>query len=181
MITLKEGTIKHIIDVEGGYANDPNDSGGETNWGVTVRVARKYGYTSAMIDMPRSVAFDIYSAMYWDKLSLDDVEDYSQIIAKELADTGVNMGTGRAAEFLQRSLNALNNQGKLFEDLVVDRDLGPATLLALSAFLAKRGERGEVVLYRALNCLQGAFYIELSERREKDERFVFGWLENRVN
>ena len=178
MSSLKDGTINHIIEVEGGYVNDPNDSGGETNWGVTVRVARKYGYMGAMIDMPRSVAFDIYSDMYWDAINLDDVEQYSQIIAKELADTGVNMGIGRAAEFLQRSLNALNNQGKLYADLVVDRDLGPSTLYALGAFMK---HREEVVLYRALNCLQGAFYIELSERRQKDERFVYGWLLNRVN
>ena len=88
------------------------------------------------------------------------------------------MGIGRAAEFLQRSLNALNNQGKLYADLVVDRDLGPSTLYALGAFMK---HREEVVLYRALNCLQGAFYIELSERRQKDERFVYGWLLNRVN
>ena len=126
--SLKNGTIKHIIDLEGGYGNDPGDSGGETNWGVTVRVAREYGYHGAMIDMPRSVAFDIYSEIYWDAINLDDVEDHSQIIAKELADTGVNMGTGRA-----------------------------------------------------LNCLQGAFYIELTERRQKDERFAYGWLLNRVN
>jgi len=37
-----------------------------------------------------------------------------------------------------------------------------------------------LVLCRALNCLQGAYYIELAERREKDERFVYGWLKNRV-
>ena len=178
MSALKDGTIKHIIDLEGGYGNDPGDSGGETNWGVTVRVAREYGYHGAMIDMPRSVAFDIYSEIYWDAINLDDVEDHSQIIAKELADTGVNMGTGRAAEFLQRSLNALNNQGKLYADLVVDRDIGPSTLHALGLFME---QRDEVVLYRALNCLQGAFYIELAERRQKDERFVYGWLLNRVN
>jgi len=33
----------------------------------------------------------------------------------------------------------------------------------------------------ALNCLQGAFYVELAEKREKDERFVYGWLLNRVH
>ena len=112
MSQLKIDTISHIIKVEGGYVNDPNDSGGETNWGITVRVACEYGYMGAMIDMPRSVSFDIYSSMYWDALSLDDIEARSHKIAKELADTGVNMGVGRASEFLQRSLNVLNNKGE---------------------------------------------------------------------
>jgi lysozyme family protein len=180
MSSLKEETINHIIDVEGGYVDDPDDSGGETNWGITEEVARKYGYIGAMIDMPRSVAFNIDSDMYWDVLNLDQIEKYSHNITKELADTGVNMGTGRAAEFLQRSLNALNSNGALFDDLTVDRDIGPSTLKALSAYLAKRGTKGELVLFRALNCLQGAFYIELVERREKDEAFIYGWLLNRV-
>ena len=39
---------------------------------------------------------------------------------------------------------------------------------------------GEVVLVRALNSLQGAFYVELAEKRQKDEAFVYGWLLNRV-
>ena len=180
MSQLKIDTISHIIKVEGGYVNDPNDSGGETNWGITVRVACEYGYMGAMINMPRSVAFDIYSSMYWDALSLDDIEARSHKIAKELADTGVNMGVGRASEFLQRSLNVLNNKGEIFEDIKVDRDIGPATIRSLDAYLSFRSHDGEVVLHRALNNLQGAFCIELAERREKDERFIFGWLLSRV-
>ncbi len=37
-----------------------------------------------------------------------------------------------------------------------------------------------MVPLRALNALQGAFYVELAERRAKDEAFVYGWLLNRV-
>lgn len=181
MSKLKEKTINHIIDLEGGYINDPNDSGGETKYGITKRVAEKNGYTYEMKLLPKSLAFQIYSNKYWDDISLDEIEQRSQSLAMELADTAVNMGTGRASEFLQRSLNALNNQGKLFADLVVDRDIGPATLKAMDAFITKRGKNGELVLFRAINSLQGAFYIELAERRQKDESFVYGWLLNRVS
>ena len=41
-------------------------------------------------------------------------------------------------------------------------------------------EAGEHVMLRALNCLQGAFYINLSRSRQKDETFLYGWLDNRV-
>jgi hypothetical protein len=58
--------------------------------------------------------------------------------------------------------------------------MGALTIFALGQYLAKRGKAGETVLLRALNCLQGASYIDLAERRKKDETFLFGWLANRV-
>ncbi len=174
---LKKETIDEVMREEGGYVNDPSDSGGETNFGITAKVARASGYAGAMLDMPRQVAFDIYAARYWDALQADDICALSQHVAAEVVDTGVNMGTGRAGKFLQRALTVLNSGGKLYPDLVVDGAIGPATIRALKAYLAKRDVE---TLLTALNCLQGAFYIELAERREKDERFVYGWLKNRV-
>ena len=43
---MKTKIINEIIGVEGGYVNDPSDSGGETNFGITVAVARQFGYVS---------------------------------------------------------------------------------------------------------------------------------------
>ena len=117
MSKLKLDTINEIIDIEGGYVNDSADSGGATRYGITEAVARRYGYTYKMESLPRSLAFEIYSKRYWDSLNLDEVEKLSHMIAKELADTGVNMGVGRAAEFIQRSLNVLNNNGKFYNDI----------------------------------------------------------------
>lgn len=177
MHALKERIIDSIIAVEGGYVNDPTDSGGETNFGVTVAVARASGYAGPMVDMPRNVAFDIYAAKYWDVVLGDRLVELHEGITEEVVDTAVNMGPARAGKFLQRSLNVLNNGGKLYPDLVVDGGIGPATLSVLSQHM---GKRDASALLKALNCLQGAFYIELAERREKDERFLYGWLKNRV-
>lgn len=174
---LKTKTINKIIAVEGGYVDDPDDSGGETNFGITVAVARASGYHGAIRDMPREVAFNIYVAKYWDAVRADDLVALSEHVAEEVVDTAVNMGAGTAVRFLQRSLNVLNNRGKLYPDLVADGLIGPVTINALADYLAVRSE---LVLCRALNCLQGARYIELAEKREKDERFLFGWLQNRV-
>lgn len=177
---LKKQVIDEIIAKEGGYSNDPADAGGETNFGVTAAVARAAGYNGPMRSMPRSVAFDIYARRYWDALNLDAVEQVSSLVAAELADTGVNMGVDRAAEFFQRSLNALNNGATLWADLKVDRRIGPGTVTAFKAFSAQRGANANKIMLRALNCLQGAFYIELAERRATDEKFLAGWLLNRV-
>jgi lysozyme family protein len=179
-MSQKDKIINHIIKIEGGYVNDPSDSGGETNWGITKSVARANGYYGDMKDMPKSKAFEIYEKKYWHSLRLDDVEELDRDVAAELADTGINMGTGRAAEFLQRSLNVLNNRGQHYPDLVVDRSIGPATISALTAYKQRRGKEGMKILFQMLNCLQGAYYVTLSERREKDEKFIYGWFKNRV-
>lgn len=176
-MSAKRRIIDAIIDVEGGYVNDPADSGGETNYGVTVAVARRYGYTGDMRRMPRAMAFNIYSRMYWDSVRGNDLLAASEALAAEVVDTAVNMGVARAGTFLQRSLNVLNDGGRLYRDLDVDGMIGPKTILAVKAYLIHRSERE---LVKACNCLQGAFYIELAERREKDQRFVYGWLKHRV-
>ncbi len=177
MTDLKTKTINAILEVEGGYVNDPADSGGETNFGITVAVARKSGYNGLMSNMPRQVAFNIYTDQYWDSVKADQLCELSHAVAEEVVDTGVNMGVGRSGQFLQRCLNVLNTGEKLYNDLTVDGAIGPATLSALGQYLGSRDER---TLVKALNCLQGAYYIELAERREKDERFVYGWLKHRV-
>jgi len=177
---IKEKIINEIIRVEGGFVDNPNDSGGATNYGITEAVARENGYTDDMRMLPREIAFKIYEDRYWESLHLTAVELMSSKIAEEIADTGVNMGIKRAAKFLQRSLNVLNNKGKIYPDLTVDSDLGAKTLRALGDYLAYRGKEGENVLFKMLNSLQGSFYVVLSEKREKDESFIFGWFSKRV-
>ena len=175
-----ESELNALLQREGGYVHDPNDRGGETNYGITVAVARANGFTGSMRDLPLSVAKDIYRKQYWTGPGYDKVAEVSPGIAAELFDTGVNMGPSVASKFLQRSLNALNRQGRDYPDLVVDGAVGPASVGALKAFITKRGDTGESVLLKALNCLQGARYIELAEGRKANEEFVFGWLNTRI-
>lgn len=172
--------IEKVLAHEGGYVNDARDSGGETIWGITIAVARAFGYTGAMREMTRDQAKAIYRARFWDSMLLDRIAGLSEPIAGELFDTGVNQGVQRAGEYLQRALNVLNQNGAMYRDITIDGRIGPMTVASLGEFLKGRGKRGELVMLRALNSLQGAFYINLAEQREKDESFVFGWLLNRV-
>ena len=177
---IKQKIINEIIRVEDGFVDNVNDSGGATNYGITEAVARENGYFGDMRNLPREVAFKIYEDRYWEPLHLTAIELMSSVIAEEVADTGVNMGIKRSAKFLQRSLNVLNNRGKIYPDLTVDGNLGARTLRALGDYLAYRGKEGENVLLKMLNSLQGSFYVVLSEKREKDESFIFGWFSKRV-
>ncbi len=174
---MRDEIINDIINVEGGYVDDPSDSGGETNFGITKEVARNHGYKGEMIDLPRATAFDIYVAMYWAKVYGDALAGLSKTIAHKVVDIAVNMGPGRAAGFLQRTLNVLNSNESLYSDIDVDSSIGSATISALECYLE---DRDADMLVRALNCLQGAFYIELAEKRSKDEKFLYGWLKNRI-
>lgn len=179
-IQLRDNVIDKIIKIEGGYVDDPSDSGGETRYGVTVKVARQNGYDGDMKFFPLELAKKIYIDKYWNSLCLDEISDLAPSVAEELVDTGINMGVIRAAKFLQRSLNSLNNRGTQFNDLTVDGIIGKNTIRALEIYINVRGKEGNTVLVNMLNCLQGAFYIDLAERREKDEKFVYGWFKHRV-
>lgn len=180
MNSLFLSLVDRVIEREGGFVDHPDDSGGATCWGITQALAREHHYPGSMKDLTKDEARRIYKVAFWDPLKLDTVVAMSEPLAEELFDSSVNVGKAAAAGWLQRSLNAFNLKGTIYPDLKVDAQVGPATINALRSFLAYRKRDGEVVLLRALNSLQGAFYIGLAEKREKDESFVFGWLLNRV-
>jgi lysozyme family protein len=179
MVRLNQ-SIDKLIEREGDFFDHPDDKGGPTMYGVTEKVARLHGFDGPMQHMPRTLAVAIYKDQYWSVPNFDRVAMIDQAIAEEMLDTGVNMGISWPGIFLQRSLNALNNQGTHYSDITVDGLIGNATLSALKDFLDKRKGLGRGVLLKALNCLQGARYIEISESRERNESFVFGWLDHRV-
>ena len=175
-----EGLVDELIEREGGYANQPADRGGPTQFGITEAVARAHGYGGAMAQLPRDEAAAIYRRLYWLRPRFDAVAERSPALAAELFDTGANMGPAVAATFLQRALTALNRNGQDFPDLVPGGRVGPRTLAALDAFLKLRSGSGETVLLRALEALQGERYLRLAERRPANEAFLYGWLANRI-
>lgn len=172
--------IDALIKREGGYSDHPADKGGPTIYGITEQVARAYGYHGRMQDMPHAVAQQIYLERYWEAPGFNKVSEYSAAVAEELLDTGVNMGQGIAGQFLQRALNALNQEASTYPDVIVDGIIGRMTLAALRAYLGIRGKDGHLVLMRALNAQQGTRYLEIAENCKRNEAFVHGWFLNRI-
>lgn len=105
-----------LIGHEGGYSDNPADPGGKTMWGVTERVARSWGYTGDMRDLPRSVAKEIYQALYWSKVRAEEIPE---VVRFDVFDTAVNSGVTQAVKLLQRAAGAVD-----------DGVLGPNTLAA---------------------------------------------------
>lgn len=86
------------IDVEGGYINDPQDSGGETKYGIS-----KHAYPDE--DIPNLTverAKQLYRADYWDKIGGDVLP---VPVALVLFDFAINSGASQAVKTLQRILN----------------------------------------------------------------------------
>jgi lysozyme family protein len=179
-MTSFQKALKFTLGIEGGYSNDPADSGGKTRYGITEQKARAWGYDGDMRELPIELAERIYKRDYWDIIHLDDVAQLSEPVALEMFDTSVNCGPSVPVKFLQRALNIFNRGGTDYPDLEVDGLIGGHTIWALTRYLNRRGNLGASVLVEALNSQQGAFYMELTERRPKDEAFAYGWFSQRV-
>lgn len=187
--TAYDRTMGH----EGGYANDVRDRGGETYRGIARNfhpswrgwkiIDEAKSDKSNFPEMLRSEKFNLlhemvesfYKRRYWDVYSGDYIE--SQLIANELFDTGVNMGTQRAVLFLQKSLNILiYKKGVVAVDpLVEDGLFGKKTFTALESMKAGYTK----VLYNLINLMQGNHYLRYIEKDPRQSAFLIGWL-NRV-
>lgn len=111
--------FEKLIGHEGRYSNNPADPGGETMFGVTVRVARAHGYFGEMRDLPLSAAQLIYKSDYWDAAHC---EGLPESVRFDTFDAAVNSGVAQAIKFLQRAAGVTD-----------DGVLGPKTLAAVHA------------------------------------------------
>jgi len=173
-------TIADLIDKEGDFSDHPADRGGPTRFGITQVVARANNYIGDIRFLPRVVAEAIYYKRYIMGPGFDKVAQVSVELAEEMIDTGVNMGPAIPGPYLQRLLNILNQRGTRYADIFVDGKIGPITMDALRKFAGYRGPEGLVVLTKAMNDLQAARYIEIAEKNESQEDFIYGWLKNRT-
>jgi lysozyme family protein len=104
--------INFVLKMEGGYTVDPNDPGGETNFGIS-----KKAYPNLDIkDMTVDQAEAIYQSDYWAPCSCDDLP---KPLALSVFDCAVNQGVTKAKRILQMALG-----------VEVDGNVGPETIAA---------------------------------------------------
>jgi lysozyme family protein len=180
-INFKKAFEAVINGFEGKYGFDKDDPGGETYKGVARNMNRDFeGWKiidglrgnkdfpevlESNIPLQASI-MDFYKKNYWDKFIGDKL---GAMTGTEMFDQSVNLGTGRAIEHLQKSLNLLNNQQKYYMDLSVDGVMG---VQSLSAYKNCCYARGEGLLVKVLNIYQGKYYIELMEKKEVFEKYA---------
>lgn len=90
--------IEFVLRMEGGYSNDPNDSGGETNFGISKRAYPNLDIKNLTVDKAK----EIYMNDYWNPCHCDE-------LASEFAiatfDAAVNEGVKPAIRMLQIALD----------------------------------------------------------------------------
>lgn len=92
-----ERAVEFVLRFEGGYVNDPNDSGGATNFGISQRAFPDIDVAS----LTRDDAKAIYRAKYWDFCKCDQLPEALALI---LMDSAVNQGPAAAVRMLQRTV-----------------------------------------------------------------------------
>lgn len=169
-----------VLYKEGGHVNDPNDAGGETNHGITAAVARDHGYDGPMVSMPVEKAIDIYAQSYIKGPKFDQVLALSPAVGTKLTDIGVNAGPGRAARWMQQSLNDLSRGGRDFTMVAVDGDIGARTLAAYSSLEKRRGRvKACELTLKLLDGYQAAHYSALA-KSAANASFMVGWVDHRL-
>ena len=149
-----EDCINIVLKHEGGYVKDPTDRGGETNYGITIAVARANGFTRDMKDLPVHIAKEIYRSQYWNKVKAEQLPESIRYI---VFDTAINAGVSRAVKLLQEC-------GKV----TVDGIIGPNTL---------RASKGVNLYQYALAKMY--FYCQIVRRNKSQAKYIGGWS-NRV-
>jgi lysozyme family protein len=85
--------MSFMFSWEGGYSNDLDDAGGETNFGISKRA-----YPNEDIkNMTKERATELYVRDYWNACNCGELPYPLDIVC---FDTAVNMGVGRSQAFL---------------------------------------------------------------------------------
>ena len=165
--------IVTILKHEGGYVNNPNDPGGETNYGI----AKKYHPEQDIKAMTPEIASTIYYNDYWQMIRGDDI-GYTQgdkatntyldpfaLLALQVFDFAVNAGVGTSAKRLKLALGFTESyqlKSKV-DDLVINKlkELTPAQAqLVVEEFKKQRIE----------------YYNLISAKNPKLKEFLPNWI-----
>ena len=196
-MTNFEKAYQELFGMEGVYSVDKEDKGGETFCGI----ARNYHKSWAgwrIVDANKvngvlsqstakkllqnedlmSLVRAFYKSNDWDRFDCDNMP-YS--LALEVFEESVNLGPGRTAKFLQRVLNAMNYKNKQVygfgKDLDTDGIWGAQSKARMKEMI-KAGYAKQIQF--AINCLQGAYYVDRANTATDQRVFFKGWIGQRT-
>jgi lysozyme family protein len=163
--------FQKMLSHEGGYANDPDDRGGETYKGIARsshsdwpgwRIIDKYNANPALrslltkdIDLPQNVD-QFYWTNFWFPLNADRIQNQS--VADSIFDFGVNAGIQTGIRLAQAIIEA-----------DVDGVVGNQTLNKLNAFDSSH-------FLTAFTIAKIEYYITLVKKRPLNHKYFFGWV-----
>ena len=180
-----EKAIREVLKNEGvglpnnptGYVNDPVDTGGMTNYGITYKTyARWAGIQPHNVteNMMRNISYGnairIYKELYWDKLRGDQIKKFA--IAYALLDFSVNKGPHRVIPMVQEILGGVPIQRESEARIVMNKE----TLKKLNSLNDEQSRQFLSVFFDKID--DG--YYSIVQNNSSQGKFLAGWLK-RVN
>ena len=153
MLKTFDEIIEQVLEHEGGYVDDPTDSGGETKYGISKKAYPNEDIKGLTVERAK----ELYKRDYWDRFKCGQLPDRIRHIYFDMC---VNMGGGRATKILQEACNSKNSY-----KIDVDGGIGKNTIKA-SANL----EDFRLRAYRVM------FYAELVMKKPNQMKFWVGWF-----
>ena len=156
-----------IVAREGGYANDRDDPGGATNYGVTIGTLRRLGLdlTRDRQITPQDVraltaaqAVDIFVEHYFQR---PRIAELPQVLQPSVFDMYVNAGAN-AVRILQRLIRDMRIE------VGVDGVIGPKTIAAAHAAAAAAPDH----LANAYGIARRNYYYALADARAASRKFA---------
>ena len=158
---------REIVHREGGFVDDPDDPGGVTNFGVTLKTLRRLGLdlnSDASVDLAdlkaltKDQAADIFKRHYFEAPGISALP---QILHATVFDMYVNAG-GNAVRILQSLLNQMGYE------VSVDGVIGPQTLAAAHAACQIDPE----AFCDAYGIARRNYYFRLADRRAASRKYA---------
>lgn len=163
--------ISKVAEIEGGYINDPDDSGGETykgisriynpdwiGWDIVDSYRKVDGFPKDLDynETLQSLIKNLYKAKYWDTIKGDLI--LNQLCAESIFDFGVNAGVNTSVRLAQSILGTS-----------VDGIFGPKTLDCINS-----------CNYKYFICefalLRIESYSKIIDNKSSNSKFFYGWV-----
>ncbi len=166
-----------ILRYEGGYVNDPDDSGGETNKGITIGTFQQYAREDLGLEpssenlkkITDDQATTIYRKRYWEPKGFCKIEDDK--VSLMIYDWTVTSGGGATKKVQELLINEFDQK------ITADGGIGPKTIEAIN------NVEDQNKLLKRIAEIRKEFYKDLAIKNgipTKNYKFLDGW-HNRVN
>ena len=159
--------IENSLKWEGGYVNHPNDKGGPTNMGITLKTLRGVKPNASIEDikkLTKETAVKIYKKLYYYGMGVDN---FPQDVQDVVFDMNVLHGKKNSIIIVQRALRSLG------ASIVVDGIAGPKTMGAAMA-------SNPLFFRKSINNEREKFVERIVARNPSQSVFLKGW-KNRIN
>lgn len=175
------------MSTEAGYANNPNDVGGETfagisrkfnpnwkGWTIIDYIKTAYGTSAKIINEHAfsdtnliALKDEFYKDNYWDNIKLDQVID--QQVANNCFDCSVNPCIDSVGRVMQKAVDKVHHN-----TIVIDGAIGPKTIAAMN-------DCDPELLFNAINEIRRDNYAKRVQQSPSQSEFLRGWLKRLVS